>query len=271
MSVAAGGGTPSPTLTVAVLSHNEAHRIEACLRSAAFADQLLVVDSGSTDGTVAIAQGLGAEVHSHPDWQGFAVQRNRLLAHARGDYIFFLDSDEVMTPAFAQELQAIVGSGEQAVWKIRWRMVAFGHELTHFRSQSQIERLFVRRMVKEYTGVVHEQAQLHPQPGGGDVPRRLIKARLLHYSRTTVRGSLEKLTQYVMLGAAKRAERGQRGGVLRGLASGLSMFLRLYVFRLGFLCGGAGFLYCLFVALEGFFRYAALHYDRDSLTGRVIR
>lgn len=271
MSVAAGGGTPSPTLTVAVLSHNEAHRIEACLRSAAFADQLLVVDSGSTDGTVAIAQGLGAEVHSHPDWQGFAVQRNRLLAHARGDYIFFLDSDEVMTPAFAQELKAIVRSGEQAVWKIRWRMVAFGHELTHFRSQSQIERLFVRRMVKEYTGVVHEEAQLHPQSGGGDVPRRLIKARLLHYSRTTVRGSLEKLTQYVMLGAAKRAEKGQRGGVLRGLASGLSMFLRLYVFRLGFLCGGAGFLYCLFVALEGFFRYAALHYDRDSLTGRVIR
>lgn len=271
MSVAAGGGTPSPTLTVAVLSHNEAHRIEACLRSAAFADQLLVVDSGSTDGTVAIAQGLGAEVHSHPDWQGFAVQRNRLLAHARGDYIFFLDSDEVMTPAFAQELQAIVRSGEQAVWKIRWRMVAFGHELTHFRSQSQIERLFVRRMVKEYTGVVHEQAQLHPQPGSADVPRRLIKARLLHYSRTTVRGSLEKLTQYVMLGAAKRAEKGQRGGVVRGLASGLSMFLRLYVFRLGFLCGGAGFLYCLFVALEGFFRYAALHYDRDSLTGRVIR
>ena len=74
-----------------------------------------------------------------------------------------------------------------------------------------------------------------------------------------------------MLGAAKRAESGQRGGVLRGLGSGLSMFVRLYVFRLGFLCGGAGFLYCLFVALEGFFRYAALHYDRESLTSKVAR
>lgn len=271
MPVVTGGAVAPPTLTVAVLTHNEAHRIEACLKSAAFADQLLVVDSGSTDDTVALARALGAEVHSHPDWQGFAVQRNRLLAHARGDYIFFLDADEVMTPAFAQELQAIVRSGERAVWKIRWRMVAFGHELTYFRSQSQIERLFVRSMVREYTGVVHEQAQLHPQPGGEPVPRRLIRARLLHYSRTTVRGSLEKLTQYVMLGAAKRAEKGQRGGVLRGLASGTSMFVRLYVFRLGFLCGGAGFLYCLFVALEGFFRYAALHYDRDGLDGRVIR
>ena len=271
MSAAAGGASASPTLTVAVLTHNEAHRIEACLRSAAFADQLLVVDSGSTDDTVARAMALGAEVHSYPDWQGFALQRNRLLAHARGDYIFFLDADEVMTPAFAQELQAIVRSGEQAVWTIRWRMVAYGHELTYFRSQSRIERMFARALVKEYTGVVHEQAQLHALPGGGAVPRHLIHARLLHYSRTTVRGSLEKLTQYVMLGAAKRVENGQRGGVVRGLGSGLSMFVRLYVFRLGFLCGGAGFLYCLFVALEGFFRYAALHYDRDSLTSKVVR
>jgi len=271
MSAAAGDAKASPTLTVAVLTHNEAHRIEACLRSAAFADQVLVVDSGSTDNTVALAQGLGAEVHSYPDWQGFAVQRNRLLAHSRGDYVFFLDADEVMTPAFQQELQAIVRSGARGVWTIRWRMVAFGQELRYFLSQSRIERLFVRSMVREFTGVVHEQAQLHPEPGGAVVPRHLVRARLLHYTRNSVRTSLEKLTQYVMLGAAKRAELGKRGGVLRGLASGGSMFLRLYVFRLGFLCGGAGFLYCLFVALEGFFRYAALHYDRDSLTGRVIR
>src|SRR6218665_12211 len=290
------GAAPPPTLTVAVLTHNEAHRIEACLRSAAFADQLLVVDSGSEDDTVAMARALGAEVHSAPDWQGFAVQRNRLLAHARGDYVFFLDADEVMTPDFARELQAIVRWGAQAVWSIRWRIVAFGHELRRFRAQSYIERLFVRALLKEYTGVVHEQARLYPLPagaapplhrhhtggapararlpplpGGAAVPRRRIQARLLHYSRTTVRGSLEKLTQYAMLGAAKRAGQGRRGGVLRGLASGLWMFLRLYLVRLGFLCGGAGFLYCLFVALEAFFRHAALYYDRDSLTGRVIR
>jgi hypothetical protein len=103
------------------------------------------------------------------------------------------------------------------------------------------------------------------------VPRKVISAKLLHHSRETVRGSLEKLTQYVMLGASKRAQAGKRGGVVRGLASGLSMFVRLYVFRLGFLCGGAGFLYCLFVALEAFFRYAALHYDKEHLTNNVGR
>ncbi len=88
-----------PTLTIGVLAKNEAHQIERCLRSAAFADQVVVVDSGSSDDTVAIAEKMGAQVHLYPDWQGFAVQRNRLLAHATGDYLFFLDADEEITPA----------------------------------------------------------------------------------------------------------------------------------------------------------------------------
>ncbi|XAH24086.1 glycosyltransferase family 2 protein [Xylophilus sp. GW821-FHT01B05] len=258
----------APTLSVAVLTHNEAHRIRACLESAAaIAHELVVVDSGSTDGTVAAAEAAGARVFSYPDWQGFAVQRNRLLAHCTGDYVFFLDADEQMTPALRDELQAIVQRNERAVWKIRWRMVAFGRPLTWYRAKSQIERLFRRDMLREFTGVVHEEAQLLGEP----VPRHLVRAPLLHHSRETVRASLDKLTQYAMLGAAKRAALGKRGGVLRGLASGISMFVRLYVLRLGFLCGGAGFLYCLFVALESFFRYAALHYDRDDLSGRVGR
>ena len=265
--VSARDGATAPTLTVAVLALNEVHRIAQCLRSAAFAEQLLVVDSGSTDGTVEIARSLGAEVHTYADWQGFAVQRNRLLTHATGDFVFFLDADEIMSPAFQQELQNIVRANQRAVWSIRWRMVAFGRELRYLRSTSTVERLFVRRMVREYVGVVHEQAQL-TEP---EVPRHVMRALLLHHSRESVRAGLEKLTQYAMLGAAKRAEAGKRGGVMRGLASGAWMFVRLYLLRLGFLCGGAGFLYCLFVALEAFFRYAALEYDRADLSGRVRR
>jgi len=260
-----------PTLTIAVLTKNEAHRIEACLASAAFADQVLVVDSGSTDNTVALSRQAGAEVFEYPDWQGFAVQRNRLIEQAKCDYIFFLDADELITPAFQKELQAIVQSNAQAVWQIQWRMVAYGHELTYYISRSKVERLFRRDMLKAYVGAVHEQAILHNENPASPVPRKVISAKLLHHSRETVRGSLEKLTQYVMLGASKRAQAGKRGGVVRGLASGLSMFVRLYVFRLGFLCGGAAFLYCLFVALEAFFRYAALHYDKEHLTNNVGR
>ena len=96
------------TLTIAVLTLNEAKRISACLGSAGFADQLLVVDGGSTDGTAEIARELGAEVHTYSDWQGFAAQRNRLIAHARCDFILFLDADEEITPALRDELQGRV-------------------------------------------------------------------------------------------------------------------------------------------------------------------
>lgn len=258
-----------PTLTIGVLTKNEAHHIRQCLKSAAFADQLLVIDSGSTDDTVALAHGLGAEVQVYPDWQGFAVQRNRLLQHAHGDYLFYLDADEVITPALQAEIEAAVRSGERAVWQIEWSVVAYGRELKYFLSQSRLERMFRRDMLLRYEGVVHEHAVLRED--GGPVPRHPFKARLLHYSRETVRGSLEKLTQYAMLGAAKRAAAGKRGGVLRGIASAFAIFLRLYVFRLGFLGGGPGFLFCYFIALECFFRYAALYYDRDSLSQSVGR
>ncbi|MBB6576430.1 glycosyltransferase involved in cell wall biosynthesis [Comamonas odontotermitis] len=255
------------TLTIGILTLNEEDNIKACISSASFADQVIVVDSGSTDRTTAIACEQGAQVYRYDDWQGFAVQRNRLLAHATGDYVFFLDADEVISPAFRQELQSIVQSGTEAIWMVRWRMVAFGKELKYLRSTAKVERLFWRGLLREYTGVVHEEAQL----SRGDVPRHLMKTPLLHYSRNTVHSSLEKLTQYAMLGAAKRAQEGARGGIWRGIASSVAMFLRLYILHFGFLCGGAGFLYCVFVALESFFRYVALAYDRPYLSGDVRR
>ncbi|MGH8819954.1 MAG: glycosyltransferase family 2 protein [Rhodoferax sp.] len=261
-------GTPArPRLTIAVLTKNEAQRIGRCLRSAAFADELVVVDSGSSDDTVVLARSLGAQVFVHADWQGFAVQRNRLLNHARGDYIFFLDADEEITPALRQELRAAVQSDERAVGCIRWRVVAFGRELRHFRSQAPVERLFRRDMLQRFEGVVHEHAVLAGEP----LPRHTLQCALLHYSRDSVRASLEKLTQYAMLGAAKRARSGKPGGIAAGMVYGTSVFIRLYFFKLGFLGGGAGFLFCYFIALECFFRCVAQRYDRTSLTETVGR
>jgi glycosyltransferase involved in cell wall biosynthesis len=256
-----------PRLTIAVLTKNEAARIERCLRSAAFADELIVVDSGSSDDTVARARGLGAQVFVHADWQGFAVQRNRLLAHAGGDCIFFLDADEEITLALQSELQDAVRSGFQGVGCVRWRVVAFGRELRHFRSQAPVERLFRRTALQRFDGAVHERALLAGEP----LPRRVFDAPLLHYSRDSVRSSLEKLTQYAMLGAAKRQQAGKPGGVLIGLGYGASVFLRLYVFKLGFLGGAPGFLFCWFIALECFLRCAAQRYDGANLSDSVGR
>lgn len=254
-------------LTVAILTLNEEKRIAQCIRSASFADQVIVADSGSKDRTREIAQSLGAEVFLYPDWQGFAVQRNRLLAHARGEYIFFLDADEEFTPELAAEVQLAVHSGADMIWEVMWNQVAFGKPLTRMRTTSGVQRLFRRASLREFAGIVHESAQM-TRPG---LPVRRFKARLLHYSRETIHGSLLKLAQYAQLGAAKRASAGKRGGVVLGLLSSFATFVRLYLFRGGILCGAEGFLFCLLVALEGFFRYAALEYDQDRLDALASR
>ncbi len=103
-------------LSVAVIAKNEAHRIAACLASVAFADQVVVVDSGSTDDTVAIARGLGAEVIVTDDWPGFGPQKNRALAACRGRWVLSLDADERLTDDLAAEIRAVVGGvGDGAV------------------------------------------------------------------------------------------------------------------------------------------------------------
>ncbi len=246
-------------LSIGILAMNEERRIADCLRSAAFADQVIVIDSGSTDRTREIAASLGAEVHEYADWQGFAEQRTRLLRHVNGEYIFFLDADEVIPPALQQEILAAANSGRDAIWEIRWCEVAFGRELTRMKSTGGVKRMFRTASLKGFAGLVHETPEM-VNPG---IPTAGFSTRLLHYSRTSVYGCLKKLAQYVQLGAAKRAQAGKRGGVLRGLGSGLASFLKLYVFGRGFLYGAEGFLFCLFVSLECFFRYAALGYDAE--------
>ena len=122
-------------------------------------------------------------------------------------------------------------------------------------------------MLLGFEGVVHEHANLVDH----GVARRPFQNPLLHYSREPVHDSLKKLTQYAMLGAAKRAKKGNRGGVIRGLLSAGWMFFRLYFVKMAFLEGGPGFLYSLFISLEFFFRQAALRYDRATLRDDVQR
>lgn len=251
--------TPLPTLCIGILTLNEAHRIAQCIQSASFADQVLVIDSGSSDRTREIAEELGAQVHAYPVWQGFAEQRNRLLSHVKTDYVFFLDADEVIPEGLQKEIRAAVGTGGNAVWKIYWDQVAFGRTL-HLMAKTEggVWRLFRTDQLLRYEGVVHEHAVLRDPL----TPVKTFQTRLLHHSRETVYGGLLKMAQYAQLGAVRRVQMGRRGGVWRGLASALSNFVRLYVFRRGFLCGPQGFLFCLLVAMECFFRYVIIKYDR---------
>lgn len=255
-----------PTLCIGILTLNEEKRILQCIRSANFADQILVVDSGSLDQTQDLARHAGAEVFNYPDWQGFAEQRNRLLKHCKCDFIFFLDADEEITPALEFEIKTVLSAPSDAIWEVMWDQVAFGRALTRMQTTGGVQRMFRCESIERFEGVVHEGAKMKVCK----LPVYTFKARLLHHSRETIYGSIQKLAQYSYLGAVKRSKAGKTGGVFRGLASALTSFIKLYFLRRGFLCGAEGFLYCFFVSLESFFRYAMVRYDRDHLD-RIVK
>jgi glycosyltransferase involved in cell wall biosynthesis len=256
-----------PSLCIGILTLNEENNIVRCIRSASFADKILIVDSGSTDKTCEHAKALGAEVLVYDNWEGFAAQRNRLLEHCTTDYIFFLDADEEITPELCEEIKGAVQSGEDVICEIRWEQVAYGRSLKYMTDASGLPRLFKVSSIDRFEGIVHEYAKMKV----ANIPTRRFNGKLLHYSRETIHGSLLKLAQYSQLGAVKRAENNRQGGIWRGIASGSAVFIRLYFFRRVFLSGPQGFIFCLFVALESFFRYVSLKYDKDSLKVLVKR
>ena len=104
-----------PTLSVIVITKNEARNIARCLQSVSFADQIVVLDSGSSDETVQIAKSLGAEVSTDADWRGFGIQKNRALSLARCDWVLSLDADEQLTPRLQAEIRSAMAAGELPV------------------------------------------------------------------------------------------------------------------------------------------------------------
>ncbi|HZH07385.1 MAG TPA: glycosyltransferase family 2 protein, partial [Lautropia sp.] len=156
-------------LSVAVITKNEAHRIERCLRSVAFADQVVVLDSGSTDDTVAVARRLGAEVQVTPDWPGFGVQKNRALAICRHPWVLSIDADEEVSDDLRDAIVAVVSAGQQSSANGYWisRSSRFCGQTIRFGlwRNDQVLRLFRRTGGRFSDDLVHERV-LCPEPLG---------------------------------------------------------------------------------------------------------
>ncbi len=242
-------------LSVILITKNEAANIEACLRSVAFADEIVVVDSGSTDDTVALARSLGAVVHVTPDWPGFGPQKNRALDLASHPWVLSLDADERVTPELQAEIVRVVQGQDPAVaWEIP-RLTQFcGRWIRHCGwTPDLVLRLFRREAARFSNDLVHERVVVAQGPVGR------LKTSLLHYSYPTPGHYWRKLEQYSQAWAQQRHRQGQRTSMLRAAAAGAVAFVRSYVFRLGFLDGAMGFAVCTMQAQAAFGKYFALY------------
>jgi glycosyltransferase involved in cell wall biosynthesis len=247
----AGADLSPPKLSVTVITRNEAHRIERCLRSVAFADEVIVLDSGSTDDTVAIARRLGAHCEVSPDWPGFGPQKNRALALASGRWVLSIDADEVVDERLRAAIRSVVGGADRRFANGYWvrRESSFcGVPIRHgdWRGD-RVLRLFRRDLARFTDDTVHERVECPPPLGELD-------GVLLHDSVDSLDDAREKAERYARLGAAKLRARG-RGGLAPAIVHGGWAFVRGYLLRLGFLDGRPGLQIAALNARGTYLRY----------------
>ena len=239
-------------IAVIIISKNEAANIRACLESVAWADEIIVVDSGSEDDTVAICREFTPHVYSH-DWPGFGAQKNRALSYASKDWVLSLDADERVSPELRREIEAAINnSNAVAAFDIPRLSNYCGRFMRHSGwHPDYVLRLFRRGSAKFSDDLVHERllvmgatAKLH--------------STLLHYAFDNLEEVLYKVNQYSTAGAQMMQQRGRQatltGAVLRGLWS----FIRTYILRAGFLDGRAGFMLAVSNAEGTYYRYLKL-------------
>ena len=249
------------SLSVILITKNEAANIRACIESVQWADEIIVVDSGSTDDTVAICRELGAQVHEH-DWPGFGMQKNRALEYATKEWVLSLDADERVTPELRAELiQAMQETSAQGFYLPR--LSQFCGRFVHHSGwyPDHVLRLFRRGAGRFSDSLVHESVLLT-----GSTAK--LRNPLLHFSYRNKEDVERKVAHYSTAAAQQMYRSGRRSNWLDASIRGGWAFVRTYVLRLGVLDGSAGWNVARMNARTTYQKYRKLEALRASLAGR---
>ncbi len=240
------------SLSVTVITQNEAHNIEACLRSVSFADEIIVLDSGSTDQTVQIARSLGASVNISVDWQGFGVQKNRALALATSDWVLSLDADERVPAALQAEIRGVLEATEFDVYAFP-RLSSYCGQFIHHSGwhPDRVTRLFRRQTARFSDDLVHEKL-ITERPVGQ------LRTPLLHESFRSFESVLDKVNRYSTAGAQSLFSKEKSASLGKAIGHGLWAFVRTYFLRRGFLDGRMGLVLAISNAEGTYYRYLKL-------------
>ena len=245
-------------LTVTVITHNESAHIAAALESIAWADEIIVVDSHSTDGTIATARRYATRVEER-DWAGYGAQKNHAADQASHDWILSIDADERVTPDLAAEVQALMREGPASPGYLITRVA---HYLGRWvRSTDWYPdyhlRLYNRRAARWSERRVHESVEVDGLAKGGKrLPR--LRGELLHYPYRNMSDHLRKIDTYTTLAAEQWQAEGKRVTAMQALIYPRLAFFRNYVLRQGFRDGQVGLLISLLNSHYVFLKYAKL-------------
>lgn len=239
-------------LSVAIITKNEEERLPDCLASVAFADEVVVVDSGSEDKTPAIAAQFGARFFDEP-WQGFGRQKQLAIDRCSHEWVLVLDADERVTPEAYDEIKGVVSApGPYVAYSLPRKNYFCGRWLKHAGWwPDRVVRLFKKKRARMADRLVHEALEV-------DGPVGQLKAPLTHYANRDLEQTLAKVNSYSSAGAAELFKKGSRASLLKAILRAKWAFWNNYMFRLGFLDGGEGFIQAVTDAINVFFKYAKL-------------
>jgi glycosyltransferase involved in cell wall biosynthesis len=242
-----------PGVSVTIITLNEGANIDDCLASVAWADDIVVVDSHSTDDTVERAKSRGARVIVR-DWPGsYADQKNFAAAEARHDWILSVDADERVTPALAAEIRAAVATGAEIagyrVPRVTWHLQRW-IRTTDWYPDYQL-RLYDRRRATWPPRLVHESVR-------ADGRVAYLTNDLQHFAYRDIAHHHEVMNRYTTLAAQQMREQGRRAGLLDVVVHPPAAFLRNYVLKRGFLDGLPGFIISVMNAHYVFLKFAKL-------------
>jgi glycosyltransferase involved in cell wall biosynthesis len=240
-----------PALSVVLITRNAAAVLDACLESVAFADDIVIVDSASTDGTQEIAHRRGARV-VHKEWLGFGRQKQFAVEQAKNDWVLCLDADERVSPELAASIQAALAAPVSPVYRMPRRNRFLGRWLAHGEGYPDWSpRLFNRMNARWSDDLVHEKVLFAVTPG-------TLQGDLLHDSADDLATYLERQNRYTTLAARQAFEAGRSAHFLHLLLSPVVRFFKFYVLRLGFLDGVPGLLHISIGCMNSYMKYAKL-------------
>ena len=241
-------------ISVYIIAFNEAEKISDCINSVLWADEIIVADSHSTDGTTEIAEKLGAKV-VHIPFKGFGDVRNQAISYCTGDWIFSLDSDERCTTEVRNEILSLIENAPLDIYRVPRKNFFMGRWIKHsgwFPNFRQ-PQLFRKNKMSYTMETVHEGYISHSEQEIG-----IINNMIWQIPFKNMEEVLYKTNRYSTLGVKKLQDKGTTGNIFKALLHGLWSFFKHYIFKLGFLDGGPGFVIA-FGNFEGtFYRYIKL-------------
>jgi glycosyltransferase involved in cell wall biosynthesis len=242
---------PRAALSAVLITRNAASVLEPCLDSLGFADEIVVVDSSSSDGTVDVAARKGARV-VQKEWLGFGRQKQYAVEQASHDWVLCIDADERVSQQLRLSIEKTLAAPESPVYRMPRRNRFLGRWLAHGEGYPDWSpRLFNRLNARWSDDLVHEKVLFAVTPG-------TLEGDLLHDSYDDLAVYIERQNRYTTLAARQAYEQGRNATVLHLLFSPLVRFIKFYIMRLGFLDGLPGLLHISIGCINSYVKYAKL-------------